>query len=444
MQIIIETIGIIVASAAAVMINYLLFALIGYWIMIPNIFGLLNKYYLLVLLTTIIIGYVIIIAIDNNPTSVLFIIAYQFKYIILCLFIIETIYFGISALIKLIKIGQLDGRRWLLKGAYLMLGLRIFGGQASLDFKFYTRAVVLLCILTILWLFKGINYLVIPLCFVAGQIFYVMVRTLITPTVLLCTASVEEAANTYKKLSEAASPARVVSLIDAPLSKELLVNFIFDNFRTGFEGWEKILVSLSQLSSIIVVDARFVTSHVMLEAKRAISPMVLHKTYFLIGEDGQCPVLTQLLDKGDLPRSATSRKYLEGDLVKVIRHMTRSYDRLPALWAQLSKNSSGDSIAYVSDEPSLVRFGLEIWQNILRRGFEICYQLPQLSKVQVDISDLQGQVLRNIVSANQPPGWYSISSDGTDSNGNILPIGFYSVSLRADKFHETRQFEITS
>ncbi|NNG26014.1 MAG: T9SS type A sorting domain-containing protein [Ignavibacteriaceae bacterium] len=63
---------------------------------------------------------------------------------------------------------------------------------------------------------------------------------------------------------------------------------------------------------------------------------------------------------------------------------------------------------------------------------KISYQLSSGSYVTLSIHDLLGREIKTLFSEDQPSGNYSVSWNGRDKLGNIVPSGVYLYSLRTD------------
>jgi hypothetical protein len=271
----------------------------------------------------------------------------------------------------------------------------------------------------------------------------VLSRTLRPPIILLCSPSGQEGTDLYRTLVRAARFARVVSMVDGPLSGGMVEEFIFDNFRTGMAGWEGILVALTQFSIIVVLDGRNVTPHLMFEARRGVSPLVAHKTIVVVDEETDSPILDRLVQSGDLPNKDCVRVLTPARLETAIRDLIESSDRVPVARVRLDKGPSGDRIAFLPGEPAPPRFALgDVWSNPLARGFEVSYQVPHEASVRIDLCGKAGDRIHTLVHGRQAAGRYSVSSSGRDSSGSTFPAGAYQVSLEADGERHVKVFEV--
>jgi hypothetical protein len=70
---------------------------------------------------------------------------------------------------------------------------------------------------------------------------------------------------------------------------------------------------------------------------------------------------------------------------------------------------------------------------------QISYQLATGGYISLTIHDLLGREIKTLVSEDQPSGNYSVSWDGRDESGNIVPSGIYLYSLKAGNFIESKK-----
>ncbi|NIA31449.1 MAG: T9SS type A sorting domain-containing protein [Actinobacteria bacterium] len=64
----------------------------------------------------------------------------------------------------------------------------------------------------------------------------------------------------------------------------------------------------------------------------------------------------------------------------------------------------------------------------------IKYQLPKGENVEISIYNSVGQEIQQLVNEKKPAGNYSISWNGTDNNGKIVPAGIYIYRMRAGDY----------
>ena len=69
----------------------------------------------------------------------------------------------------------------------------------------------------------------------------------------------------------------------------------------------------------------------------------------------------------------------------------------------------------------------------------IKYDLYEKSIVKLKIFNLNGKVVKEHLRANQPVGNYSLTWDGTDINGHLVPAGMYFYSIQTKNFTQTKK-----
>ena len=60
------------------------------------------------------------------------------------------------------------------------------------------------------------------------------------------------------------------------------------------------------------------------------------------------------------------------------------------------------------------------------------FALPARTRVDLDIFDVQGRLVRQVVHETMPPGWHALEWDGADRSGAATGTGVYLVRLRAE------------
>jgi hypothetical protein len=81
--------------------------------------------------------------------------------------------------------------------------------------------------------------------------------------------------------------------------------------------------------------------------------------------------------------------------------------------------------------------------NPLARNTNIYYSLDKAGTVKIDIYNLSGQIVRNLLNTNHQPGNYQTVWDTRDNFGRALPAGVYLCRMKtSDGFTETKQIVI--
>ena len=58
------------------------------------------------------------------------------------------------------------------------------------------------------------------------------------------------------------------------------------------------------------------------------------------------------------------------------------------------------------------------------------FRLPRADRVRVDIFDVRGRLMRNLVDREYEPGEWEARWDGSDDSGRSLPPGVYFTRVR--------------
>jgi hypothetical protein len=91
------------------------------------------------------------------------------------------------------------------------------------------------------------------------------------------------------------------------------------------------------------------------------------------------------------------------------------------------------------EEPSIVsitpkRFAIEkIYPNPLKTQTTIRYSLPAQEKVSLQIYDVSGKIIRNLVNEDKSQGVYTAHWNSRDDNGKMVSAGVYFCRLKAGK-----------
>jgi hypothetical protein len=72
----------------------------------------------------------------------------------------------------------------------------------------------------------------------------------------------------------------------------------------------------------------------------------------------------------------------------------------------------------------------QMWANMRRRGCAVTYELPRPTPVTLDVHELTGRLVRNLVESRQEAGRHTAVWDGTDSQGLAVSPGVYICRLR--------------
>ena len=70
---------------------------------------------------------------------------------------------------------------------------------------------------------------------------------------------------------------------------------------------------------------------------------------------------------------------------------------------------------------------------------QISYKLANSGYISLNIYDLLGREIKTLVSKDQASGNYTVSWNGRDESGNIVPSGIYLYTLKAGSFTESKK-----
>jgi len=106
---------------------------------------------------------------------------------------------------------------------------------------------------------------------------------------------------------------------------------------------------------------------------------------------------------------------------------------IPGYFDNIVVESLVSSVEDNSNENLPEEFALEQnYPNPFNPETKISYNLSSGSYVSLSIHDLLGREIKTLVSEDQPSGKYSVSWNGRDKFGNLVPSGVYLYSLRTD------------
>ena len=65
--------------------------------------------------------------------------------------------------------------------------------------------------------------------------------------------------------------------------------------------------------------------------------------------------------------------------------------------------------------------------------------MPYYDYITLDIINIKGQIIKNLVQKSHQPGNYKIMWDGTNNNGFSVPTGIYFYKINATDFISVRK-----
>lgn len=96
-----------------------------------------------------------------------------------------------------------------------------------------------------------------------------------------------------------------------------------------------------------------------------------------------------------------------------------------------------ESVSAAGDTPAISQSQLLGAQpNPFNPQTLVHYSVDRIAMVAIDVYDLQGRRVRNLIQEWHQPGEHAVTWDGTDFSGRSLPSGIYFVRLRADGVSE--------
>ncbi len=79
------------------------------------------------------------------------------------------------------------------------------------------------------------------------------------------------------------------------------------------------------------------------------------------------------------------------------------------------------------------------YPNPFNPNTTISYQLAESGPVRIDVFNLKGQVIKQLVNEYQEAGYYEVDWHGTDNDNNNVPSGVYFYRMKSDKDSDTKK-----
>ncbi len=67
------------------------------------------------------------------------------------------------------------------------------------------------------------------------------------------------------------------------------------------------------------------------------------------------------------------------------------------------------------------------------------FDLPRLSKVEIEVYNILGQTVRYLVDEEKPAGKYNVIWDGRDNSGTTVSSGMYFYKIKTDGFSSSKK-----
>jgi len=77
--------------------------------------------------------------------------------------------------------------------------------------------------------------------------------------------------------------------------------------------------------------------------------------------------------------------------------------------------------------------------NPFNPNTNIRYSLKEAGKVNIDIYNVKGQLVRSFIAEHANPGYYQVSWDGKDNSGNPAASGIYMYRMTSGKYSDAKK-----
>jgi hypothetical protein len=88
--------------------------------------------------------------------------------------------------------------------------------------------------------------------------------------------------------------------------------------------------------------------------------------------------------------------------------------------------------------PTIYKLGNN-YPNPFNQTTSILFQVPTRSDVSIEIYNLLGQKIRNLVEKDFEPGFHKIEWNGLDNMGKTVPTGMYLIHMKSDNYVKTKK-----
>ena len=123
-----------------------------------------------------------------------------------------------------------------------------------------------------------------------------------------------------------------------------------------------------------------------------------------------------------------SKNFLIKEVVNELENSTRTFYSYEGL------ELSSESETVMPDDFTLY----QNYPNPFNPNTTIDYTLPEEADVTINICDLVGRQVNQLISPKQPSGVHSIQWNGTDYKGKLVHAGIYFYELHAGDFVQTK------
>jgi len=117
-------------------------------------------------------------------------------------------------------------------------------------------------------------------------------------------------------------------------------------------------------------------------------------------------------------------------------------------WDQSEYNIQSKEIYFYSDGSTTISedeitpesFSLTNYPNPFNPSTNICYELPKEEKVSLQIFDMTGNLVKNLMSnESKSAGYHQITWDATDNNNSKVPTGIYFYAITTKNYSKTNR-----
>ena len=77
--------------------------------------------------------------------------------------------------------------------------------------------------------------------------------------------------------------------------------------------------------------------------------------------------------------------------------------------------------------------------NPFNSATEIEYFIPENADVSIEVYDLRGKKVKQLVNEFQTAGTYSVNWNSTDEKGNPMPTGSYFYKIKAGEYETQKR-----
>jgi hypothetical protein len=131
----------------------------------------------------------------------------------------------------------------------------------------------------------------------------------------------------------------------------------------------------------------------------------------------------------------------EGDTGRVALYAYNDHDEFAGTAEVLVyEPEPSSSVDEITEEGLPVTYELrQNYPNPFNPNTVVEFALPQMSEVKIEIYNILGQTVRNLVNEKLPAGVYQVAWDGTDLHGSQVATGIYYYRIHAGDFIDTRK-----